>query len=305
MYFPFRTVSRTPSISRTAVTKTNSSARSGQPTRQEKGDTGRKSSEKTPDKEAVGQVESEPATLERKTSDRNDRKVSNPPAKHGQGERKTSDKVEIAKKLSKIEKKIEKDPGTSSSSIVSRNVSTSRKVSSKENVVAKKESIVEERVSPKPNYNESHDDNQDRKVSKVATKNNDAIVKSDDDDNEDDIDNDSVEDSVPPVIRNIEIVNKDSTEIKSPRKQSFLNPFEPPCPELVNKNKLIEEFNTVQEQNMKNNIKTLDEPVVKESLTNIQPSNKTYFTSQALNNATSTTINQVSFCLSTLKSMRM
>ena len=120
-------------------------------------------------------------------------------------------------------------------------------------------------------------------------------MKSDDDDNEDDIDNDSVEDSVPPVIRNIEIVNKDSTEIKSPRKQSFLNPFEPPCPELVNKNKLIEEFNTVQEQNMKNNIKTLDEPVVKESLTNIQPSNKTYFTSQALNNATSTTINQVVF----------
>ena len=93
--------------------------------------------------------------------------------------------------------------------------------------------------------------------------------------------------------------------VNSGRKQSFLNPFEPPCPELVNKTKLIEEFNTVQEQIEKNNMKNLEEPLMKEKLTDIEPSSQTYFTSQALNNATSTTINQVSFCLSTLKSMRM
>ena len=90
--------------------------------------------------------------------------------------------------------------------------------------------------------------------------------------------------------------------VNSGRKQSFLNPFEPPCPELVNKTKLIEEFNTVQEQNLKNNISQLEVPLMKESLANIEPSTQTYFTSQALNNATSSTINQVSaFCLSNLK----
>ena len=75
--------------------------------------------------------------------------------------------------------------------------------------------------------------------------------------------------------------------------QKFLNPFEPPCPELVNKSKLIEEFNQCQEQNVKNSLKTLT------SEENIETSNQQYFTSQALNNATSMTINQVRF-LSTL-----
>ena len=291
------------SSSKAVTSRTSSSVRVGQSGRQGPGLESKKSVEKTPDKEVAGQVESEssalsgPPSLERKTSDRAERRVSNS-AKLGQSERKLSDKADIVKKVSKIEKKTEKE--SASPGIVTRNVSTTRKVSSKEEVLAKKESRVEERISAQPN--ESHDDNQDRKLSKVATKNNDAIVKSDDDDKEDDIDNDSVEDYAPTVIRNIDLVNKDSSEIKSPRKASYLNPFEPPCPELVNKNKLIEEFNTVQEQNLKNNIKTLDEPVVKESLTNMQPSNKTYFTSQALNNATSTTINQVGFCLSILKS---
>lgn len=220
-------------------------------------------------------------------------------------ERKTSEKVEASggpglKKVSKIEKK-------ESVVIVSKNSSTLKKVSSRQDiVVVKKDSRVEDSVSVSE---EPHHANQDRKVSKVVTKNNDAIVKSDDDDNEDDIDNDSMEDDVenlsvfnanktrkssepPPVMKSVEIVNKDSSEIHSQRKQSFLNPFEPPCPELVNKSKLIEEFNTVQEQNLKNNIKHLEEPLMKESITNIEPSNKTYFTSQALNNATSSTINQ-------------
>ena len=246
--------------------------------------------------------------LERKISERSERKVSRP---GGQLERKTSDKVEAAgpvvKKISKIEKK-------ESVVSISKNVPPLKKVSSRQDVVVKKDSRAEVPVIVSE---ESAQANQDRREWKVVTKNNDAIVRSDDDDNEDDIDNDSVEDEVenvfnanktrkssqpPPVMKSVEIINKDSSEINSQRKQSFLNPFEPPCPELVNKSKLIEEFNTVQEQNLKNNIKDLEEPLMKESLSHIEPSNQTYFTSQALNNATSSTINQVkSFCLSYLK----
>ena len=318
-------MSRTPSLSsssRTAASttstasRTSSGVRSGQSSRP---DVSKKQTEKVADKEVVGQVgtgqgptvnsESPTATTssqagqERKISERSERKVSRP---GGQQERKTSDKVEaggpLVKKVSKIEKK-------ESAVITSKNVSTLKKVSTRQDLVVKKESKVEDSVIV---TEESHHANQDRKVSKVVTKNNDAIVKSDDDDNEDDIDNDSVEDDVenlsvfnanktrkssepPSVMKSVEIVSKDSSEINSQRKQSFLNPFEPPCPELVNKSKLIEEFNTVQEQNLKNNLKHLEEPLMKESLTNIEPSNKTYFTSQALNNATSSTINQVRF----------
>ena len=287
--------------------------RSGQSGR---ADISKKQNEKVVDKEVVGQVgtglgptvnNESPAVAttnqagqERKLSER---KVSRPGGGGGGGgqqERKTSDKVETVKKVSKIEKK-------ESAVITAKNVSTLKKVSTRQDLVVKKESRVEDSVIVNE---ESHHANQDRKVSKVVTKNNDAIVKSDDDDNEDDIDNDSVEDDIEnlsvfnanktrkssepaSVMKSVEIVNKDSSEINSHRKQSFLNPFEPPCPELVNKSKLIEEFNTVQEQNLKNNIKHLEEPLMKESLTNIEPSNKTYFTSQALNNATSSTINQV------------
>ena len=320
-------MSRTPSLSSssrtttstasTPASRTSSGVRSGQSGR---ADISKKPTEKVVDKEVAGQVgtglgptvnNESPAVAttnqagqERKLSERSERKVSRP----GGGEkleRKTSDKVETAgpplvKKVSKTEKK-------DSVVISAKIVPTLKKVSTRQDLVVKKESRVEDSVIVNE---ESHHANQDRKVSKVVTKNNDAIVKSDDDDNEDDIDNDSVEDDIEnvsvfnanktrksseraSVMKSVEIVNKDSSEIKSHRKQSFLNPFEPPCPELVNKSKLIEEFNTVQEQNLKNNIKHLEEPLMKESLTNIEPSNKTYFTSQALNNATSRTINQV------------
>ena len=320
---PRRTVSRTPSLtsSSRASSSTATSTTSRGRSQASKPEASKKlQTDKVADKEVVGQVgtgqtgptvnnespvvpSSSQAGQERKISERNERKVSRP---GGQGERKTSDKVEAAgpmvKKVSKIEKK-------ESAVIISKNVSTLKKVSSRQDVLVKKDSRVEDSVSVNE---ESHHANQDRKVSKVVTKNNDAIVKSDDDDNEDDIDNDSVEDDIenvsvfnanktrkssepPPVMRSVEIVNKDSVEIHSQRKQSFLNPFEPPCPELVNKSKLIEEFNTVQEQNLKNNIKDLEEPLMKESLGSIEPSTQTYFTSQALNNATSSTINQVRF----------
>ena len=90
------------STSRTPATKTTSSVRSGQSAQPTKPDTTKKTAEKTPDKEVAGQVGSEPTvnneSLERKISDRNDRKVSNSAAKHGQGERKTSDRVDPAVK---------------------------------------------------------------------------------------------------------------------------------------------------------------------------------------------------------------
>ena len=320
------------STSRTSLTspasRTGSGVRSGQ-SGQTRPEVSKKQPGQVSDKEVAGQVgtgqtgpvvssESPPAPVassnqaggERRTSER---RLSRPGGVTGgvtgggQVERKTSDKVEAGggpalKKVSKIEKK-------DSAVIVSKNVSTLKKVSTRQDILVKKDSRAGDSVIV---TEESHHANQDREVSKVVTKNNDAIVKSDDDDNEDDIDNDSMEDDVenvsvfnanktrkssepPSVMKSVEIVSKDSYELNSHRKQSFLNPFEPPCPELVNKSKLIEEFNTVQVQNLKNNIKHLEEPLMKESLTNIEPSNKTYFTSQALNNATSSSINQVRF----------
>ena len=109
----------------------------------------------------------------------------------------------------------------------------------------------------------------DQSVTKVTIGDNDAIVKSDDDDdNDDDIDNDSVEDDIQTFKHEsstafdsikTEVATNNSNNRRYSQQQKFLNPFEPPCPELVNKSKLIEEFNSVQEQNMKNSImKTLD-----------------------------------------------
>ena len=103
-----RTVSRTPSMSGTskAATRTNSSARLGQSGRQGPGLESKKSTEKTPDKELTGQVEPEsssgsgPPSLERKTSERSERRVSSSPAKVGPAERRMSDKVESLKKVS-------------------------------------------------------------------------------------------------------------------------------------------------------------------------------------------------------------
>ena len=128
----------------------------------------------------------------------------------------------------------------------------------------------------------------------------------DDDDNDDDdedIDNDSVEDDVQ-IIQTTQYANKSrkesatsssviktdtSSSNNSNRKysQKFINPFEPPVPELVNKTALIAEFNSVQEENLK---KTSFKSLIEESL---EGSKEQFFTSQALNNATSTTINQV------------
>ena len=152
------------------------------------------------------------------------------------------------------------------------------------------------------------EDDPEKSVTKVAEENNDSIVRSDDDDNDDndddeaeDIDNDSVEDDVQ-IIQMTQYANKSRKEsatsssvIKtdttnnSNRKysQKFINPFEPPVPELVNKSALIAEFNSVQEENLK---KTSFKSMIEESL---EGSKEQYFTSQALNNATSTTINQV------------
>ena len=148
-------------------------------------------------------------------------------------------------------------------------------------------------------------DELEKSVSKVVEENNDCIVRSDDDDNEEDdenINNDSAEHDVQ-NIQTTQYANKSRKEsatssvfesmIKSDapssnnsnRKysQKFINPFEPPIPELVNKSALIEEFNSVQEENLKNSFKSLTEESWGEQ----------YFTSQALNNATSATINQV------------
>ena len=152
------------------------------------------------------------------------------------------------------------------------------------------------------------EDDPEKSVTKVAEENNDSIVRSDDDNNDDndddeaeDIDNDSVEDDVQ-IIQMTQYANKSRKEsatsssvIKtdttnnSNRKysQKFINPFEPPVPELVNKSALIAEFNSVQEENLK---KTSFKSMIEESL---EGSKEQYFTSQALNNATSTTINQV------------
>jgi len=175
-----------------------------------------------------------------------------------------------------------------------------------ESVVAqleRKESEVQDIIRKISELNEkivkddSSEDNQAGDVSKITMENNDAIVNTDDDDNGDDFDddNDSVEGDIP-NLPSSQSANKSRRTSESPSvydnsstrrfSQKFLNPFEPPCPELVNKSKLIEEFNQCQEQNVKNSLKTLT------SEENIETSNQQYFTSQALNNATSMTINQ-------------
>ena len=113
-----------------------------------------------------------------------------------------------------------------------------------------------------------------------------------------------------------------------------MNPFEPPVPELVNKSKLIEEFNSVQTKNLRNScveapeeiltknveiigktgglsgvssrktslaVEKLGEQLVGDKGEKAEKGEKDYemrsekfFTSQALNNATSITISQVS-----------
>ena len=169
-----------------------------------------------------------------------------------------------------------------------------RKISELNEVIVKEDSSIVE----------AEDDDLEKSVAKVTEENNDSIVKSDDDndDDDEDIDNDSVEDDDVQIIQTTQYANKSRKEsatsssvIKtdttnnSNRKysQKFINPFEPPVPELVNKSALIAEFNSVQEENLK---KTSFKSMIEESL---EGSKEQYFTSQALNNATSTTINQV------------
>ena len=173
-----------------------------------------------------------------------------------------------------------------------------RKISELNEVIVKEDSSIVE----------AEDDDLEKSVAKVAEENNDSIVKSDDDndDDDEDIDNDSVEDDDVQIIQTTQYANKsrkesatgllenavksDTSPNNSNRKfsQKFINPFEPPVPELVNKTALIAEFNSVQEENLKNigGFKSLTDE-------GLDGSKEQYFTSQALNNATSTTINQV------------
>ena len=174
-----------------------------------------------------------------------------------------------------------------------------RKISELNEVIVKEDSSIVE----------AEDDDLEKSVAKVTEENNDSIVKSDDDndDDDEDIDNDSVEDDDVQIIQTTQYANKsrkesastgllesavksDTGSNNSNRKfsQKFINPFEPPVPELVNKTALIAEFNSVQEENLKNisGFKSLTDE-------GLDGSKEQYFTSQALNNATSTTINQV------------
>ena len=110
---------------------------------------------------------------------------------------------------------------------------------------------------------DNNDNTHNISVSKVSIENNESIINTDDDDddNEDDNDYDSVEDdiqNIPTVFnksrKNSEVpsvtdfTSKDEITNSSSKKfsQKFLNPFEPPCPELVNKTALIQEFEMVQ-----------------------------------------------------------
>jgi len=100
------------------------------------------------------------------------------------------------------------------------------------------------------------------------------------------------------IMKNIEIVdpspNIGSNKSFNERKlsQKYMKNLDlGPTP--INKNKLIEEFNEIQEKNVKNTLKNIDESIVTNNLNgHHSTSNKQYFTTQALNNANSTTINQ-------------
>merc|ERR1712106_1055817 len=99
------------------------------------------------------------------------------------------------------------------------------------------------------------------------------------------------------IVKNVDIV--DRSPVVSPTKsfnerklsQKYVKSYEPTP--TVNKNKLIEEFNDIQEKNVKNTMKNIDESIVNNNLNGHHTTaNKQYFTNQALNNANSTTINQ-------------
>ena len=177
-----------------------------------------------------------------------------------------------------------------------------------EGSVSKKHSVAEaisEDVSMKSlDADEVCVNNQDQDAVKVAaTENNQSSdednVDDDDDDDSTGNDNDSVEgddiQNLPPMF-GANKPRKISEAADNTRRfsQKFINPFEPPCPELVDKTALIAEFENVQEQNLKNNTNNY-------KLDSSQGSQ--YFTSQALNNATSASINHVSRSISVQKSL--
>ena len=172
--------------------------------------------------------------------------------------------------------------------------SESGSTTSKKNSVAE---AISEDVSMKSLVTDdtgvNNQNNQDQLSVKVTAENNPTVDDNDDVlDDDDSMDNDSVEGddirNLPTMQFGANKTRKLSEATSSERRfsQKFVNPFEPPCPELVDKTALIAEFNNVQEQNLKNNFKT-------ESSQESQ-----YFTSQALNNATSTSINHVSRSIS-------
>jgi len=99
------------------------------------------------------------------------------------------------------------------------------------------------------------------------------------------------------IVKNVDIVDRspvvNPTKSFNERKlsQKYVKSYEPTP--TVNKNKLIEEFNDIQEKNVKNTMKNIDESIVNNNLNGHHTTaNKQYFTNQALNNANSTTINQ-------------
>eukprot|EP00092_Neocalanus_flemingeri_P009716 GFUD01010465.1.p1 GENE.GFUD01010465.1~~GFUD01010465.1.p1 ORF type:complete len:992 (-),score=270.61 GFUD01010465.1:543-3518(-) len=99
------------------------------------------------------------------------------------------------------------------------------------------------------------------------------------------------------IVKNIEIIDQtpvvNSNKSFNERKlsQKYVKSFDPTP--TVNKNKLIEEFNEIQEKNVKNTLKNIDDSIVNNNMSGHHtPANKQYFTNQALNNANSTTINQ-------------
>jgi len=94
------------------------------------------------------------------------------------------------------------------------------------------------------------------------------------------------------ILKPVEIFDKSPKSFNERKlSQKYMKSFDPAS--TVNKNKLIEEFNEIQEKNVKNALKNIDESIVNNNLKGDHGTdNKQYFTNQALNNANSTTINQ-------------
>merc|ERR1711970_933901 len=94
------------------------------------------------------------------------------------------------------------------------------------------------------------------------------------------------------ILKPVEMFDKSPKSFNERKlSQKYMKSFDPAS--TVNKNKLIEEFNEIQEKNVKNALKNIDESIVNNNLKGDHTTdNQQYFTNQALNNANSTTINQ-------------